>query len=98
MTIIDELRVKWLARANALNLKAKTRRRDDACLNFLAGALSITPVGDDHNRISAFVFLVSVRGAAMFENDANKVDAVPKGFKIKLGAPVPANRVPATRD
>lgn len=95
MNIIDDLRVKWLSRARALNLKEKTRRRDDACLNFLAGALAATPTGDDHNRISAFVFLVSVRGAAMFENDANKVDTAP--IKIKLGKPVPDNR-PAHRE
>ena len=65
---VEQLRQTWLARAKSTHLEGD--ERDSACLNFLCGAIAVLPEDDElANKLSLKAFLVSVRGASMFEKE-----------------------------
>lgn len=67
--MIDHVRQTWIARARNLGLPKKGKKRDEACLNFLCGALAMTEADSPiFKKMSVWVWLVSLRGAGEFEN------------------------------
>jgi hypothetical protein len=70
--VLNALRHSWIERANSCGYKGK--KRTDACLDYLTGALAMISAQDDPDfgveigfQISNSIFVIAIRGTADYE-------------------------------